>query len=101
MVASRVAWVDAGSAYARAKRRDEERPAGKPEELHDGREDTDHSRRGHDGQAVAAEHLSEEDGERGKQDGRQHEAVPEQLETNPARLEAAQNLPVGLRRISG
>jgi hypothetical protein len=36
------------------------------EELHDGRQDADHGRRGDDGQAVAAEYLSEEDGERGK-----------------------------------
>jgi hypothetical protein len=50
----------------------------------------DHGRRGDDGQTLAAEHLPEEDGERGKQDRRQHKAVPEKLEMNPARLEAAQ-----------
>jgi hypothetical protein len=44
----------------------------------------DHGRRGDDGQTLAAEHLPEEDGERGKQDRRQHKAVPEKLEMNPA-----------------
>jgi hypothetical protein len=73
------------------KRRDKEGPARKPEELHDGREDADHSRRGHDGQAVAGEHLSQEDGERCEQDGRDHEAEPKELETHAARLEAAQD----------
>jgi hypothetical protein len=67
-------------------------PAGKADELHDGREDADHGRGGDDAQAVTVEHLPEEDGERGEQDRRQHEAVPEKLEMNPARLEAAQHV---------
>jgi hypothetical protein len=36
--------------------------------------------------------LAEQDGERGEQDRRQHKAVPEQLETDSARLEAAQDV---------
>jgi hypothetical protein len=72
--------------------RDEEGPAGKADELHDGCEDADHGRGGDDGQAVAVEHLPEEDGERCEQDGRQHEAVPEKLETGSPRLEAAQDV---------
>jgi hypothetical protein len=45
---------------------DEEGPAGKPEELDEGREDADHGRGGDNGSASAAKHLSEEDGERGE-----------------------------------
>jgi hypothetical protein len=35
---------------------------------------------------------SAEDGERREQDGGEHEAVPEKLQADPARLEAAQDL---------
>ena len=41
------------------QRRDEEGPAGKPEELHDCGEDADNDRRRHDGDVVAGEHLTQ------------------------------------------
>jgi hypothetical protein len=69
--------------------------------LHDGREDTDHGRRRHNGEAVTSEYLSQKYGKRREQDGRQHEAVPEKLEAHPARLEAFSISSVGLRRMSG
>jgi hypothetical protein len=68
---------------------------------HDSREDADRGRGGDDGQAVAAEHLPEEDGERCEQDGRQHEAVPEQLETEPAPLKRLKTSALALRRMFG
>ena len=40
-------------------------PETSSQELHDGREDADHGRRGDDGQ-VAADHLPEQYGQRGK-----------------------------------
>src|SRR5688572_18355314 len=74
------------------ERGDKEGPARKSEELHDGREHADHGRRGDDCKAVAGEHLSQEYGEWCEQDGRQHEAVPEELQADPARPEAAQDV---------
>jgi hypothetical protein len=44
------------------------------------------------GEAVAGEHLPHEDGERREQDGREHEAVPEQLQRQAAGIEPAQDL---------
>jgi hypothetical protein len=56
--------------------------------LDDRSENPDHYCRRNDGQAVDGEHLSHEYGERRKQHGREHEAVPGELQADPACLEA-------------
>jgi hypothetical protein len=73
------------------KRRDEKGPAGKAEQLDGRREHPDRCRDRDELEPVAREHLSEYHRERSKQDGGQHEAVPEQLQPQPARLEAVQD----------
>ena len=81
-----------GALVGSRERGHEEGPAGEPEELHDGREDPDRRRDRDDLEPVAGQHLAEQDGERREQDGRQHEAVPDQLQPQPARVEAAQDV---------
>jgi hypothetical protein len=79
----------------------EEGPARKPEELHDGREHTDHDRRGDNSEAVAGEHLSHEDDKRREQTAVSMKPYQRSFRPTPPAWKRLRMSSVELRRMSG
>ena len=81
--------------------RDEERPAGETEELNDAGQHADGRRDGDELEPIERQHLAEEHGGRSEQDGGEHEAVPDELQPQPAGVEPAQDDPGGAAQDGG
>ena len=91
-MASRVAARRLRIFVGSGKRGDEEGPAREPEELDDGGQYADRRRYRDDLELVASQHLAEQDRERREQNCGEHEAVPGQLQSQAAGVEAAEDV---------